>query len=301
MPMKKGMAFKEYRLLSPAKLNFVLRIAPPRRDGFHPIESLMVKLNWGDGLKIHLRSSDRLKIKVEAGLTSIASEKNICWKACEKFSTYFQTYFEAQIQIKKNIPMQAGLGGGSSNAATVLLALAKWKFGAKISSQQVRDDLHHIASGLGSDLNLFLSETNAAWCTGRGEIVEPKNLPSRPIVLVFPKTKISTPWAYRHLDEVRRGRADFSFRGFEGYSQSWEEESFEPQLRNDFQGPSLEKFAELRQVLQDLCLSGATTGQMTGSGSCFFGVYRSEALAKKAARFLMDKGRRVQLCWVAKA
>lgn len=274
---------------SPAKINLILRVGNKRKDQYHEIESLMLKLNFGDDLKIKFKKSKFSKIEISCPELSLEPQKNLAYKAVRAFEKETNSTLSCHIRLKKRIPTEAGLAGGSSNAASVLKACALFCWGKTWSQSQQRQ-LHKIASSLGSDLNLFLLKEAAAWCTGRGEICRGIELPKMHFVLVFPKTKISTALAYSSFKSaVGVQPLAKTYHRLKG-PPDWFKQDFQvPALENDFEAFALESFPELKRLKRDLRLSGALAGQMTGSGSAFFGVYATNQKARKAAKFLSSR------------
>jgi len=178
-------------MLSPAKLNLSLRLLGKRPDGFHEIETLMVKL---PGL------SDEITITAAPAFLFTCSDpslptdsSNLVVKAVEALSQKTGQTFDYHIHLEKRIPHGAGLGGGSSNAATTLLALNQ-----QLATPLSTEELHELAAELGSDCPFFLY-AGAALCSGRGEIVNAApQPPPLPIVLFKPAFSVSTQDAYRN-------------------------------------------------------------------------------------------------------
>lgn len=286
-----------YKALSPAKINLVLRVGPSRKDGFHSVETLMAKMAWGDEIRMKIWQSSDLKINLKCSEPSIENQKNLVVRAAKNFAEKLPVFFECEIYIRKKIPMEGGLAGGSSNAAVVLKMLEKWYAAEFGSARRIKKQLEEIAQGLGSDVNFFLSDSNAAWCTGRGEKIKDLPVAPWPAVLVFPKSKISTAWAYEKLDKSRKAESQKNLsKRLLGLSHAadWKSISSVPKLENDFEQPMLGHFPELARLKKDLARSGAIAGQMTGSGSCFFGLYFSDKQAKAGERYLQSKNWRLQ-------
>lgn len=278
------------KLISPAKLNLILRVGPLEASGFHQIASLMTTLAWGDEIELFFLPQSRTEIEIECDRRDLNHEKNLAVRAAHLFSEEFDVSFQLKIRIRKLIPSEAGLGGGSSNAASVL------KFLKEHSGQVVEEQkLKSLAAKLGSDVPFFLG-SSSAWCTGRGEILEACKTPYFEVLLVFPKTGISTSWAYKKLDE-RRNRQSFSF---DSKKPKWSENPHDllSFLENDFESLALENFNELKRLRADLEESGALKAQMTGSGSCFFGLYESKESADRALSYISQRAWRCQRSFI---
>ncbi|MGA0163137.1 MAG: 4-(cytidine 5'-diphospho)-2-C-methyl-D-erythritol kinase [Bdellovibrionota bacterium] len=278
------------KIISPAKLNLILRVGPLEDSGFHQIASLMTTLAWGDEMEFFFSPKSETKIEIECDRQDLNHEKNLAVRAAHLFSEEFNVSFQLKIKLKKQIPSEAGLGGGSSNAASVLKFL-KGHAGRAIEDQK----LNSLAAKLGSDVPFFLGSASA-WCTGRGEILEACKIPYFEVLLVFPKTGISTSWAYKKLDE-RRNQQSISF---DSKRPKWSENPHDilDLLENDFESLALENFDELERLRIDLENSGALKAQMTGSGSCFFGLYESKESADRALSYISQRAWRCQRSFI---
>ncbi len=273
------------KILCPAKVNLILRVGPKRRDGYHEVETLMVPVSFGDLLSISVKPARTTKIVLNCPGLKVPPQKNLVYRAAQIFSEKFGIQFEAKVHLKKVVPTGAGLGGGSSNAAQVLKWLAKWAFETPTPSQKRK--LHKMAASLGADVPFFLDES-AAWCTGLGEKIKAVRLKTLAVVIVLPRTKVPTPWAYRELDNYRERlvMADF-LKGF----PHWIKEPFQvPELENHFEEPVTLLKPALKGIKTEIARSGALAALMSGSGSAFFGVYRDKKEAQKAEKYLRRRG-----------
>lgn len=186
---------------SPSKLNVFLEVLGRRADGFHELETVMLRTSLCDSMKFQLTDSDEIRLRL-AGADNLTdhqafplNQSNLIVKAANALKQATGCQQGADITIAKRIPMQAGMGGGSGNAATTLLALNQlWQLGLPSS------ELHHIAATLGSDVNFLLSGCRAAVCTGRGEKIEPIPIRGRfSFVVLFPHTGNSTAEVFKNL------------------------------------------------------------------------------------------------------
>jgi len=281
----------------PAKINLILRIGPRRRDSYHDIASLMLKLQWGDLLRINVRPSANVEIKLDCpGLSDLEPSRNLAYRAAELFLKNFKLSLRVDLSIEKWTPTEAGLGGGSSDAASVLRVLRDFLLQTRphlYSKSAIRKRLLNMASQLGSDVAFLVQEEAAAWCQGRGDKMTPvRVLPSWPLVLIFPKSKISTAWAYRELDRFRgpKFRQDLQWEIMPTWLKNSKGICPIPAVENDFLNLALRAYEELQLCLEALTGSGALAGGMTGSGSCFFGIYRDQAEAEDSAVRLRASG-----------
>ena len=251
-------------MLSPAKLNLSLRVLSKRPDGFHDIETLMVKLP-GLADEITILPADAFSFTCSDPSLPTDS-KNLVVKAVEALAAKSGQAQPYQIHLVKHIPHGAGLGGGSSNAATVLLAL-----NGQLENPLAADELHQLAAEIGSDVPFFLY-AGAAWCRGRGEIIEAATIPQDlPIVLFKPGFSVLTADAYQdclEAEPVPGIRYDpYRYAGLE--------------LVNDLEKPVFAKhryLAELKDWLQNRRDTKAVL--MSGSGSTLFVILRPKGRAE---------------------
>ncbi|RPJ34617.1 MAG: 4-(cytidine 5'-diphospho)-2-C-methyl-D-erythritol kinase [Verrucomicrobiaceae bacterium] len=264
-------------LKAPAKLNLSLHVIGKRDDGFHEIDTLMVKLP-GLADEIGFQKAGAFSFHCDDS-TLAADEANLVVKAVRAYEAAAGISCKFAITLKKAIPHGAGLGGGSSDAATTLLGLDQLHEG-KLGAKR----LHEIAAALGSDIPFFL-KPGAARCTGRGEIIASVPSPAAlRVLLLKPAFGVPTPDAYgrwggsKELPGILYATQDIEGTG----------------LVNDLERPVFEKhrfLAELKQWLltRDECAAAL----LAGSGSTMFAVLREEADAAalaKAARQELDPG-----------
>lgn len=174
-------------ILSPAKLNLFLHVTGQREDGYHLLQSVMVPIDWYDTLHFELRTDGKIQ---RHDLGPKLPGEDLIVRAARKLQTHHPVSLGVDISIEKNIPMQAGLGGGSSNAAMVLLALNRlWQLHLPLP------ELHAIGLTLGADIPFFL-HSSPAWVEGIGEKLTPIALPEeiyqQPIAVVKPPNGVST-------------------------------------------------------------------------------------------------------------
>lgn len=261
-----------------AKINLTLRVGPRRADGFHEVRSLMQSLALHDTVTV---SERRGPFGLQCRTPGVPEDHtNLVWRAAAALWKSIGREGEPRdvhIRIDKTIPSQAGLGGGSGNAAAALVGLnVIW--GAK----QSRRDLARLAATIGSDVPFFL-QGGTAVATGRGEDLYPVDDVMRlGVVVIKPSFGVSTADAYRWLDEDRAaGLPD----GSEGRDVELGWPSGGVPLANDLAAPVARRHAGIQEMI-DACLAeGALGAQMTGSGSAVFGLF-SEAAATRAAKRL---------------
>jgi 4-diphosphocytidyl-2-C-methyl-D-erythritol kinase len=245
---------------APAKVNLTLRVLGRRDDGFHEIETLMAPITLADRLEISLRTDQSIRLTCsDPSVPSDAS--NLGHRAAAAFAKHTGMKFGVDIHIEKSIPHGAGLGGGSSDAAAMLVALDRL-----LATKMRTEELERIAATLGSDIPFFI-RSQPAICRGRGEIIEPfEGLPPADILLVKPPFPIPTPWAYQAWANSEKPSA--TFQQFHGSIP----------LMNDLEAPVFSKYLllpVLKTALRDHPVVSAA--MMSGSGSTIFAILRDSA------------------------
>jgi 4-diphosphocytidyl-2-C-methyl-D-erythritol kinase len=248
-----------------AKINLGLSILSKRQDGFHNLETIFYPLAIHDALEFV--PSDFTKIILTGLKISGNSDDNIVLHAYELVKKYYPSVSPLEIHLHKAIPMGAGLGGGSSDAAEMILMMNRY-FNLQISEQELKK----YAAKLGSDCPFFL-HVDPCFAKGRGEILEPikLSLSSYSILLIHPDIQIKTEWAY---SRIKPGNPVHNLK--ESISQpvrNW------PYLiYNDFELPVFEEYPQLRKIKDDLYTAGALYAAMSGSGSTIFGIFNKSEL-----------------------
>jgi len=247
--------------LAPAKVNLSLRILGKRADGFHDIETIMAPLSLADALDIELGEGSGVDFTCsDASLPRDGT--NLVCRAVDAFARHTGRQFHTRIHLSKNIPHGAGLGGGSSDAASVIKAL-DLTLGTGLSISEMES----IAASLGSDIPFFIRSIPSL-CRGRGEIVEPLGiLPGANILLVKPPFPVPTAWAYQAYKNKTNPAETFS---------QWHGSI---ELMNDLEEPVFSKYLVL-PVLKRWLLDqpGVRCAMMSGSGSTVFAILNADAL-----------------------
>jgi 4-diphosphocytidyl-2-C-methyl-D-erythritol kinase len=280
---------------SPCKVNLLLNILGKRPDGFHELETVFHPVHVCDELAFERRGQG---IELSCNDATLPTDsRNLVHRAAEKFLTAAKIADGLKIHLEKKLPLAAGLGGGSGNAAVTLLALNEL-FGRPLSSAT----LHEIAATLGSDINFFLQD-KPALATGRGEKIrslEPfPALRGRAFLLIHPGFGISTPWAYQNLARFpaalngRPGRAKELVSKLQGKDLRAAGGDF----YNSLEAPALEKFPVLSLYQEFLRANGALAALMSGSGSTTFAI--AENLSAAEALVEKFKSQFGQNCWTA--
>ena len=257
------------QVLAPAKINVSLKILGRRNDGFHEIETLIAPIALYDEIRINKgRSGKGIEFRCDDPSVPQGGD-NLAVRAAKAFFEATKIDPAVSIELKKKIPHGAGLGGGSSDAASVLLALNKL-FDVKLS----REALAEMAAPIGSDVPFFIFQS-AARCEGRGEIVTSVKLQRQfSILLLKPGFAISTAWAYSRWPSSRE------FPGARYEAQEFADQTFV----NDLERPVFEKFVFLAQLkMWLLSQSEVSVALMSGSGSTVFAVMRDNADADSVA------------------
>lgn len=261
---------------APAKVNLWLRIFAPDQTGYHPLDTLFCALELADEITI-TGTDPGIEFKA-LGMDVGPFERNLAYRAADEFYRATGLQPAISIELRKSIPAGAGLGGGSSDAATVLRALNDLHDGVLSDA-----DLFAIAARLGSDVAFFLCGSTLAHATGRGEVLRAlPALPRKPLLIVAPHFAISTAEAYRWLDE----EGAFSEPGTLAVNAISDWNVVAKNAHNDFERVVFAKHPPLADIKSELLNSGALLALLSGSGSTLFAVYASEAERDGAAERL---------------
>jgi 4-diphosphocytidyl-2-C-methyl-D-erythritol kinase len=257
--------------LAPAKINLFLRVLRKRTDGYHDIVSFMQKITLYDELTFLPRPAGIILKCPNSNLP--VSEDNLIFRAAKAIFSHTGCKSGIEITLMKNIPIAAGLGGGSSDAATTLLALNDiCKFSLK------KADLMKLGTKLGADVPFFIFG-DSAFATGIGDKLKAwGNVPKLNIVLINPCCSLSTKLVYEKLNlRLTKKRINYSIPRFFAVGDIIRE------MHNDLETVSLRMHPELTEIKQLLLRHGAQGAMMSGSGPTVFGIFTDENTAKKAA------------------
>ncbi|WP_115539739.1 4-(cytidine 5'-diphospho)-2-C-methyl-D-erythritol kinase [Xanthomonas campestris] len=247
---------------APAKLNLFLQIIGRRADGYHLLQTVFRLLDWGDTVHVRLRADGRIQ-RIGASLPGVAEDDDLMVRAARALQIHAGTALGAELRVDKRIPAGGGFGGGSSDAATVLVALnALWGLGLPVGT------LAELGLRLGADVPVFVRGHNA-WAEGVGEKLTPISLPQAAYVLVDPGIHVPTPLLFQS-QELTRDAAPAKIADFA--SGSLLDNAFEPVLRR--REPAIEA------VFQAFSRIG--TPRLTGSGSGCFVEFATRAAAEQA-------------------
>ena len=244
---------------APAKLNLDLRITGRRADGYHELESIFTLIDLQDTLDIEPRDDGR--IVLHTPLSDVPPEQDLCVRAARALQNFSGCLKGADIRVEKRIPTGGGLGGGSSDAATVLMALNRlWDLNLPSNT------LQKIGLTLGADVPFFLFG-QSAFARGIGEILTPLALPPQWYVLVRPNAHVATPKVFAHPD-LPRDSAPYAAPSFA---------ALQP-FRNDMQAVVLAEYPPVAAAFRLLQDYGSP--RMTGSGACLFLAFDNAAEAE---------------------
>lgn len=251
------------KIFSNCKINLGLFITSKRNDGFHNIETIFYPIKLFD--EIYFSDSEKFSISSNSQLVP-NNETNLIWKAKKIFEEHFNIPINFNVHINKNIPIFAGLGGGSSNAAFALKYFLK-RNNLSIDS----DSLIKMALQIGSDVPFFLLN-KPCFASGRGEVLQPLEnfYIDKKIIIVFPKIKISTALAYQNSVPCESS-IDLS-----GIS-SWDLfENSKNLIKNDFEKYIFTIYPEMKEIISILNSFGSVYSSLSGSGSALFGLFEKD-------------------------
>lgn len=278
-----GFFFVKMKLDSPCKVNLFLNVLRKRDDGFHDLESVFLKVPVHDQIEMQFDDGEGGFSFTCSDSSIPADESNLVVKAAQLFFQECDRTPDGRIHLTKNLPSEAGLGGGSANAAVTLLGLNDY-FNRPLGNQ----DLHRLAAKLGSDVPFFLMR-NQALGTGRGEILTDLNdfpiLKNCWMVLAKPGFGVPTGWAFKSLAECREestrpeGSAQSLAESLNHASSGWPDSNA---FFNSFEVPVFRKFPLLEWLRDCYRNYHARVALLSGSGSAVFGVFENESDADDA-------------------
>jgi 4-diphosphocytidyl-2-C-methyl-D-erythritol kinase len=256
--------------LAPAKLNLFLHITGRRPDGYHNLQTVFQLLDWGD--RLHFTRRDDGLVTRKSDVPGVPEADDLVIRAARLLQVHTGAKFGVEIEIDKRLPMGAGLGGGSSDAATTLLALNRlWEVDLP------RATLQNLALQLGADVPFFVFGQNA-FAEGVGEALQAVSLPRRYFLVVTPAAHVPTAAIFSEKSLTRDSEVATitDFLAQQSADANWPD-SFG---RNDMQPVVAGKYAEVARVLE--WFSNLAPARMTGSGASVFAAFRSKAEAELA-------------------
>lgn len=263
-----------FRVFCPAKVNLYLRVTGRRPDGYHDLVSVLQPLTLADELTV-IKGGPGLELTCD-DLRLPEGEANLVWRAARAFARATGGELAARVELHKRIPVAAGLGGGSSDAAGTLLAL-----NALAGEPLKAATLQRLAGRLGADVPFFL-RLGPAVARGIGTELTPLLLPAYWYVLLNPGVRLSTRWVYENLDlDPLRGRPVLKEADFDpDRPEAW--------VANDLETVTLKRFPELEDLSLTLKNLGARAAGMSGSGPTMFGLFFTHEAAREAAARLRE-------------
>jgi 4-diphosphocytidyl-2-C-methyl-D-erythritol kinase len=244
---------------APAKLNLFLHVVGRRQDGYHLLQSVFRFLDYADSLSFRVR--DDGVIKRDYTLAGVPAQHDLCVQAAKLLQRTADARLGVDIMLEKKLPLGGGLGGGSSDAATTLLALNRlWKLGF------TREKLQHLGLQLGADVPVFVFGQNA-FAEGVGEVLQAISLPPAWYVVLVPKVSVSTAEIFAD-PELTRNTNRIKITAFST-----------ARGHNDLEPVVCRKYPQVAQHLAWLKQFGAA--RMTGSGACVFAEYATEKEARE--------------------
>jgi len=253
---------KTVTLLAPAKINYLLDVIGKRPDGYHDLRMIMQRVNLCDEITLTLTENPGIKVTCNSKYAPDGSE-NIAWKAAQTLLDRSEVAYGVNIEIIKNIPVAAGLGGGSSDAATVLMGMNEL-----LQLGLLEGELMESGCKLGADVPFFIFK-NTALAEGIGDKLTPiSNMPKCWILLVNPGVHVSTAWVYRSLQLTSRASLNRLPKFFDSIEQ------IVSILSNDLESVTIPAFPVIADIKSKLIRLGAVGSMMSGSGSTVFGIFK---------------------------
>ena len=261
---------KEFTISAPAKLNLFLHITGQREDGYHLLQTVFQFLDYADTIQLVRREDHH--INRVSDLKGVPAEDDLVVKAARLLQEKCNSPLGVDIRVQKVLPMGGGLGGGSSNAASVLVALNHlWECG--LSQQELMD----LGVQLGADVPVFIF-AQSAWAEGVGERLKAVDLPEKWFLVLKPQINVSTAKVFSN-SQLRRDCSTITIRDFlTGQTQN---------IGNVCEKPVREMYPEVDEALSDLAKYGES--KLTGTGACVFAAFDNEEQAQKALSELSNK------------
>lgn len=261
---------KTITVSAPAKLNLFLHITGQREDGYHLLQTVFQFLDYADTITLSLREDGAINRISE--LKGVSAEDDLVVKAAKLLQQHCGSHYGVDISVEKILPMGGGLGGGSSNAASVLVAL-NHLWGGGLS----QDELMQLGVQLGADVPVFIF-AQSAWAEGVGERLKAVDLPEKWFLVLKPQINVSTAKVFSN-SQLRRDCSTITIRDF-----------LQGQTENVCEKPVREMYPEVDRALNELaryCENGES--KLTGTGACVFAVFDTRDQAEKAFSRLSEK------------
>jgi len=287
----------EISVFAPAKINLFLEILGKREDGYHEIDTLFAKISLGDDIKISVEPSSEIKIALKMrgpyGTNLKEDKTNLVYKAALAFFEFFNIKAKCDIRVEKNIPLGAGLGGGSSDAASVLLALCSL-YSIELNAKRMKD-LNKIGAKLGADVPVFLEKGTFFRAQGIGEklTLVKTNMPTPTLVIVYPKIASDTATAYAESKINKEKQILTNITNLnkivEDVKKACPIETWGGLMYNKLEDGVLSRLDVIKETKEQLKALGAEFAIMSGSGSSVVGFVKDDAKALEIAKQIKDK------------
>ncbi|MFI0472886.1 4-(cytidine 5'-diphospho)-2-C-methyl-D-erythritol kinase [Halomonas sp. HMF6819] len=266
------------KLPAPAKLNRMLHITGRREDGYHTLQTLFQFIDLQDTITLSPRADG--EIALENDVNGVSFDDNLMVRAARTLLPYRRDANQGvSLAIDKRLPMGGGLGGGSSNAATVLIGLNRlWELGLSLEA------LADIGLSLGADVPVFV-HGHSAWAEGVGEVLTPVTLDTPWFVVIHPGVSVSTPAIFQDPELTRASRPITMARALQGGAATW---------RNDCEATVKKRYPPIACALE--WLEQFAPSRVTGTGACLFAAFETQRAANAVAE---QAGQRYQ-AWVAR-
>lgn len=274
---------------APAKINLGLHVLRKRPDGYHDVETVLHRLDWTDTITVE--PADTLSMTCsDPDLPT--DEENLCLQAAHRLRQACDGSYGAHLHLEKRIPYGAGLGGGSSDAATTIRLLARlWEL--DMSNQSLRE----VAASIGADVRFFLEESPAGYATGRGDEIVPLERGGDvyrvpyPVLVVVPDVQVSTPEAYARVTPDEDWRAPLRALVRSNDLSAWKRS-----LINDFERPIRRTYPAVESARNWLVEEAeADYVSLSGSGSAVYGVFAEKEQADQAVQDGRQRAERMHL------
>lgn len=252
-------------LPSPAKLNRMLHIVGRREDGYHSLQTLFQFIDLCDHLSFTPRNDGEIHLTSE--VKGVRHDDNLVVRAARLLQRHSGTHLGVTLAIDKQLPMGGGLGGGSSNAATVLVGLNNlWQLNLPL------DELAHLGLELGADVPVFV-HGQSAWAEGVGEQLTAVTLDTPWFVIIHPGISVSTPGVFQDPQLTRDSRPITMARALQGGASKW---------RNDCEAVVKERYPPIAEAL--FWLAQHAPSRLTGTGACLFAGFETQQAAQAIAQ-----------------
>jgi 4-diphosphocytidyl-2-C-methyl-D-erythritol kinase len=267
---------RSFTLPAYAKINWRLHVLGRRPDGYHELRTIFQTVTLHDRLTFASSDDDRLSLTCDEPAVPV-DERNLVLRAAHALREKYQVREGASLHLEKHIPVEAGLGGGSSDAAVALLGLAAlWQVKTN------REELTEIGAGLGADVPFFFTGGTALG-TGLGTEIEPlEDVRAEHLLIIKPGAKVSTPEAYKALQRPALTKEEGDIILSISRAEARIRDSLHEVLHNDFEQAIYALYPEIAEARQGLIEQGARGALLAGSGASVFGIFENEEALDRA-------------------